>query len=261
MSPQHSNARSSLFGALFFPALVIGALIVVAILVMSFTGSDRATPRPGDGPSTLDADVMHSLKTRYDKLAEAKGNPDAPVTIREFGDYQCPACGHFEPTAEKIRQEYVDTGKVRFLFYDFPLAMHSHAQDAAIAARCAARQGTFWPYHNRLYKSQDQWSQESDPTSTYLDLALETGLDSQKLSACIKSEAPLAHINAERDAGQAISLRATPTVLVNDTVFVGGPSYTQLKSAIDQALSQAGAKADTRARQNDDTNGSNSNTP
>ncbi|RJS91949.1 DsbA family protein [Salinisphaera sp. Q1T1-3] len=240
MSPQQNRGQSKLFGALFIPALLIGAFIVIAILVMSFTGSERATPRPGDGPTTVDAGVMNQLRNQYDKLAEAKGNPNAPVTIREFGDYQCPACGAFEPTAERIRKEYVDTGKVRFLFYDFPLPMHQHAQAAAVAARCAAAQNDFWPFHNRLYQTQGQWSEQNDPTSMFLDLAVETGLDTNKLKACMNKETPLAQINAERDAGQAVSLRATPTVMVGDTLFVGGPSYDKLKTAIDEALAAAG---------------------
>lgn len=236
MSPQNQPRQSNLFGVLFFPALLIGAAIIVAVLVMSFTGQERATPRPGDGPRQLSSDVMDQLQDKYDKLAESIGPDDAPVTIREFGDYQCPACGHFEPTAQRLRDKYVKTGQVRFLFYDFPLAMHPHAQEAAIAARCAAKQSHFWPYHARLYESQADWAPKSDPTSFFLDLAVEAGADPTRLAACMKAETPLATINAERDAGQAISLRATPTVVVGDTVFIGGSSFDKLDAAIQKAL-------------------------
>ncbi|HET7313430.1 DsbA family protein [Salinisphaera sp.] len=241
MSPQNNKSQSSLFGALFFPVLVIGALIVIAILVMSFTGNKRTAPSPGDNIRQLSADTMATLRNQYDQLGEAIGDPDAPVTVREFGDYQCPACGNFEPTAERIRNEYVDSGKVRFIFFDFPLSMHPNAQTAAIAARCAGRQDKFWPYHSRLYQTQSKWAEKSDPSSAFLDLGLEAGLNTGKLKACMKNKTPLATINKERGAGEAIRLRATPTVLVGNTEFVGGPSYAKLKKAIDDALSAAGA--------------------
>lgn len=240
MSPQNNNSRSNLFGALFVPVLVIGALIIIAILVMSFTGNKRAAPSPDNGPSQLAADTMDTLARKYDKIGASVGPADAPVTIREFGDYQCPACGHFAPTAEKIRDEYVKTGKARFIFFDFPLQMHEHSQQAAVAARCAGKQDRFWTYHNRIYATQDKWAKQDDPTSSFLDLAVESGLDTGKLKQCMSSNEPLATINAERDAGTLIKLRATPTVLVNNTKFVGGPSYDKIKKAIDDALAAAG---------------------
>lgn len=240
MSPQSNNPRSSLFGALFVPVLAIGALILIAILVMSFTGNKRAAPSPDNGPRQLAASTMDELRNKYDKLGESMGQANAPVTIREFGDYQCPACGHFEPTAERIRDQYVKSGKVRFIFFDFPLQMHQHSQQAAVAARCAAKQGKFWTYHNRIYKTQDKWAKQDDPTSVFLDLAVESGLDTGKLKQCMNSNGPVATISAERDAGTLIKLRATPTVLVNNTEFVGGPTYDKLKKAIDEALADAG---------------------
>lgn len=240
MSPQNNHPRSNLFGALFVPVLVIGALIIIAILVMSFTGNKRAAPSPDNGPSQLAADTMDTLRHKYDKLGESMGPADAPVTIREFGDYQCPACGHFAPTAEKIREQYAKTGKVRFIFFDFPLQMHEHAQQAAVAARCAGKQDKFWTYHNRVYATQDKWSGQDDPTSMFLDLAVESGIDTGQLKQCLNSNEPAATINTERDAGLLIKLRATPTILVNNTEFVGGPSYDKLDKAIEDALAAAG---------------------
>ena len=234
MSAAPKKNRSSLFGVLFVPVLAIVGLIVIAILVMKFTGND-SQPAGNDGPTTVDASAMDQLRDKYDGLAEAQGPADASVVIREFGDYQCPACAQFEDTAQRLREEYADASDVRFLFFDFPLPMHQHAQAAAVAARCAARQDQFWPYHNKLYGTQDDWSRRDDPSSAFLDMGLELGLDTQALKACMSREAPLADINAERDAGQAVSLRATPTVMVGDTMFVGAASYDKIKQAIEAA--------------------------
>lgn len=239
MTQPNNSRQSQLFGAIFIPVVIVGILILVALLVISYASDTRTAPSPKDRSGQLSDSTMQTLCKKYDSFGEAVGNPDAPVTIREFGDYQCPACGHFEPTAQRIRKEYVDSGKVRFIFFDFPLHMHDNAKTAAIAARCAARQDKFWSYHGRLYQTQSKWSEKSDPTSMFLDLGLESGLDTGKLKACISDKKPLPKIKKEKKAGELIKLRATPTVLVGNTEFVGGPSYDKLQKAIKEALSAA----------------------
>ncbi|MBS63447.1 thioredoxin domain-containing protein [Salinisphaera sp.] len=231
MSPQNTG-RSSLFGALFVPALILGALIILAILVISFRGSGDSAAPGGDNVRTLSADSMNAFETEYDALGEAVGSADAPVTVREFADYQCPACGAFAPTAERIRDELVDSGKVRFIFFDFPLPMHAHAQQAAVAARCAARQDRFWPYHHRLFETQRDWSQRDDPTAMFLDMAVETGVNAQRLEACMTQGGVDDVIARNQEAGKAISLRATPTVIVGDQMFSGVVSYERIQQAI-----------------------------
>ena len=235
MSAAPNKNQSSLFRVLLVPALAIVGLIVVAIAVMQFASGGNERAGADDGPTTVDASVMDELRNKYDRLAEAQGSADATVVIREFGDYQCPACAQFEHTAQRLRDEYAEDSDVRFLFYDFPLPMHQNAQNAAVAARCAARQDQFWAYHNKLYASQNDWSRLDDPSSSFLDMGLELGLNTQQMKACMSGEEPLANINAERDAGQAVSLRATPTVMVGDTMFVGVASYDKVKQAIEAA--------------------------
>lgn len=238
MSPQNKQGQKqhSLFGIVFFPVLIVGILIVAAILIMSYSGDHRAAPSPQDNDHQLSSATMDKLRNQYDKLGESIGDPQAPVTIREFGDYQCPACRAFDSTAQRIRQQYVKSGKVRFIFFDFPLSMHPNSQPAAIAARCAARQGKFWPYHTSLYQAQPKWVDQSDPHSIFLDLALENGLDTDQLEACMKAKKPQEAIQGERKAGQLIQLRATPTVLVNNAKLIG-PSWDKIKQAIDDASS------------------------
>ena len=231
MSPQNTG-RSSLFGALFVPALILGVLIILAILVISFRGSDGPSGAGNDNVRTLAADTMTAFDNEYDALGEAVGSADAPITIREFADYQCPACGAFAPTARRIRDELVESGKARFIFFDFPLPMHAHAQQAAVAARCAARQDKFWPYHDRLFETQRDWSQRDDPTSMFLDMAVETGINAQRLEACMTQGGPDDVIARSQDAGKAIGLRATPTVLVGDQMFSGVVSYDRIQQAI-----------------------------
>lgn len=225
------KAPSSLFGILFIPAVIAGVLIIAAIMVISFRGGSKAST-DSDNPRKLDQSTMTAFRTQYDALGVAVGRDNAPITIREFGDYQCPACGAFAPTARRIRQDLVQSGKARFIFFDFPLPMHAHAQQAAEAARCAARQDKFWPYHERLYETQDQWAATGDATSSFLDIAVETGLDADKLKQCLKQNKTDAVIAKEQNAGKAIRLRATPTVIVGDTLFSGVVSFDRIQQAV-----------------------------
>ena len=233
---RQNNAGSSLFGALFIPALILGVLIILAILVISFRDTSQPTQASGDTPRELDADTMQRFRDDYDQLGESVGDADAPITIREFADYQCPACGAFAPTARRIRDELVDSGKVRFVFLDFPLPMHQHAKQAATAARCAARQNKFWPYHDRLFETQQQWAQEDDATSRFLDLAVETGVDADRLEQCIEQGATDDVIARSQEAGKAISLRATPTVIIGNQLFSGVIGYDRVQQAIGEQI-------------------------
>ena len=107
-------------------------------------------PVPG-GPAALPGSVRASLAD-----APALGRPDAPVTLVEFSDYQCPFCGRFfSATLSTLKRDYIDTGKVRYVFRDYPLAqIHPQARKAAEAAHCAGDQGKYWEMHDRLFRNQ-----------------------------------------------------------------------------------------------------------
>lgn len=237
MSPQNTQ-RSSLFAALFVPALILGALIIVAILLISFRSGDPGASRSasGNAPRTLDTSTLSAFEDNYDAIGVSIGQADAPITIREFADYQCPACGAFAPTARRIREELVDSGKARFVFFDFPLPMHAHAQQAAVAARCAVRQDKFWDYHDRLFETQRQWAQKDDPTSMFLDMAVELGVNADRLEQCMTQGGPDEVIARSRDAGKAVGLRATPTVIVGNQLFSGVIDYTRIQQAIAEQI-------------------------
>jgi len=223
--------RNSLYTALLPTLLILGALIIIALFVLWLSNNSSAQVSSADS-GKLNAEVMQKFKTDYDQLGVAVGDADAPITIREFGDYQCPSCGAFEPTATRIRKELVASGKARFVFFDFPLAMHQHAQEAAVAARCAERQGKFWPYHEALYAKQSKWASLDDATPTFLDIAVESGVDTQKLKQCVAQDATLDSIQQNRDLGEKIGIRATPTIMVGSSVFSGGVSYERIKNLV-----------------------------
>jgi len=159
--------------------------------------------------------------------ARTKGHPNAPVTVYEMADFQCPACRLFAVTVlPTLEREYVETGKVRWVFIHLPLtSIHPNAVPAAEVAECAGRQGRFWPTHDVLYKEQSQWARVSEPRALLVALAQRAGVDRSKLIACLDQGA--ARLEVERDAQRAArtGARATPSFYIEGGLLEGAP-YT-----------------------------------
>ena len=120
-----------------------------------------------------------------------KGSPDAEITIIEFSDFQCPFCLRFySDTLPLLEQNYVNTGLVNFVYRDFPLAMHSNAFPAHIAAECADEQGAFWPYHDMLFDRQNEWSAlpRDDVNTTFGIYADSLSLNRIEFDSCLNSD-------------------------------------------------------------------------
>lgn len=226
--PQHSN----LYNALLPIALILGGLIIVAVFVVWLTSAGQADV-PASDVGGLNPEVMQRFENEWDQLGVAIGDPDAPVTIREFGDYQCPSCKAFAATSERIREELVASGKVRFIFFAFPLAMHENSFEASVAARCAARQDKYWAYHEALFANQREWASMSDPMSMFLDLAVEVGIKAQRLKQCIVQGATRDAVVQTLALAKKIGIRATPTVMVGSKVFSGAVSYERVKTIVE----------------------------
>ena len=145
-----------------------------------------------------------------------KGDPDAPLTIMEFGDYQCPGCGAFALSVKpRLEADYVASGQARFVFYDFPLySIHPHAFLAARAARCAGDQDKFWEYHETLFRNQARWSGEATLGGTLSDYADELDLDMGDFNACVNSDKYADVVSANLELGMRMGVQSTPTVLV-----------------------------------------------
>lgn len=140
----------------------------------------------------------------------ALGRADAPIALVEFSDYQCPYCARFHATVlPRLKREYIDTGKLRLLFKDLPLAMHREAMPAARAARCAGAQGKFWQMNEALFANQARLG-----TDLYARLAQALALDIERFKACVGN--PLTHQRVQRDAGDArrLGINSTPTFVL-----------------------------------------------
>ncbi|MBI4055236.1 MAG: thioredoxin domain-containing protein [Elusimicrobia bacterium] len=153
-------------------------------------------------------------------LEKIKGPPDAPITLLEFSDFQCPACRAAQKPLQQILKNYGE--RIRIVFKHFPLErIHPWARSAAIAAECAHRQGRFWGYHDLLFENQTAWSssRSGDFLSNY---ALQLGMDGPRFESCLQD--PTADRKVTREAAEARARRihSTPTFLLNGQPLVGG---------------------------------------
>ena len=167
--------------------------------------------------------------------APVLGPRNAPVTIVEWSDFQCPFCGRVEPTLQQIRDEY--KGKIRLAWKNQPLSFHQNAMPAAEAALAAHEQGKFWEFHDELFKRQNELG-----PALYDDVAKKLGLDMNKFRASIESHRHAPQIQAEMTAGATVGAGGTPTFFINGKKLVGAQPLDQFKQIIDAELAAAVAK-------------------
>jgi protein-disulfide isomerase len=166
------------------------------------------------------------------------GKADAPFTLVEFADYQCPACGIFATLTEpKFKAEFIDTGKVRYIYRDFPLAIHANARPAARAAACAAQQDRFEPMKAILFRSQREWTNLplEEAKGQFKTLAGNAGINQESFGTCLESDQFDAAIQSDYDLGVRVGLTGTPSFVVNGYLFSGGLPIEGLRAALEAA--------------------------
>lgn len=158
-----------------------------------------------------------------------RGNAQAPVTIVEFADYECPFCKRAASTVNRVLDVYGD--QVRFAFRDFPLPMHPNARPAAEAAHCAGAQGKFWEYHDKLFASSDLSAQQ---LGTFAD---DLGLDRKKFDECLTKDTFVPAIDKDLAEGNDLGINGTPVFYVNGRLLDGAQPFEKFQEVIDEELS------------------------
>ncbi|HXJ19102.1 MAG TPA: thioredoxin domain-containing protein [Polyangia bacterium] len=194
-------------------------------------GLEKAAPPPPPPARGGEPDA----NTRY--RAEIKGSPmkgdkNAPVTIVQWSDYQCPFCGRVEPTVAKVMDEY--KGKVRVVWRDLPLPFHPNAMPSAIAARAAGEQGKYWEMHDKLFADQ-----QHQDRATFEKYAQELGLNMAKFKAALDAQKGKEAIEADAAAGGKIGAHGTPAFFVNGKFLSGAQPFEVFKAKIDEELKTA----------------------
>jgi protein-disulfide isomerase len=164
--------------------------------------------------------------------ARVLGNADAPVTIVEFSDYQCPFCKRALPVLKEILAKY--PGKVRLAYRDFPLgSIHPRAEAAAEASRCAGEQGRFWPYHDLLFEQQTKLDDAS-----LVGYARQLGLDAPRFEQCLKSHKYRAAVQQDLQKGEQLGISGTPAFFINGIPLMGARPLSSFTGIIDEELAR-----------------------
>jgi len=212
--------------------VLAGAIMAAALYFRGGTTGISLKPSPAVSPQVA-GQQLAVVNIPFNDKDPILGNKDAPVTMVEFSDFECPYCKQFqETTFPLIKKNYIDTGKVRFIYKDFPLSqIHPRAQASADAAQCANAQGKFWEYADILFKQQ--------PALADADLsryATDMGLDTTAFQNCVKAGTYRADIAADQQVGISVQVAGTPAFAINGKRIDGALPWEQFKQALDAAL-------------------------
>lgn len=203
-------------------------LVVAAWLMIAPSGL-RQTPAP-------------------DPLANrAKGRGDAPITMYEMSDFQCPFCRSFTlETMPALEREYVATGKLRVVYINLPLpSVHKNAMLAAQAALCAAEQRRFWPMHDELFRHQEAWATLADPRPYFLALGDSAGAGRAPFARCLATDATAAAVQSDAQRARRAGAKSTPTFYIEGGLLEGAAPVTVFRAVLDSIYR---SKTGTRPR-------------
>lgn len=176
--------------------------------------------------------------------ARTKGLASAPVTVYEMADFQCPYCGQFaRETFPTIESEYIKTGKVRWIFFNLPIpSIHANAVAAAEFAVCAGAQGKFWPVHNMLYASQDQWELLKDPVPFFQSKMTSLGLRPDEMNGCLQSGRGTAMVKDDVAGAQRSGAQSTPSFYIEGGMMAGAQPIEVFRHILDSVYQAKTAK-------------------
>lgn len=236
-----SNGGALIVGALMLAASILGSsyfiaqsidraadgLKRVAVEFEGVAGGDgRVAGEPSDAAARAEADRRYEIEIGQ---APVKGAANAPITIVEWSDFQCPFCARVTPTLGQVEKEYGD--KVRLVFKHMPLPMHPNAPGAHAAAEAAHRQGRFWEMHDRIFAAPNQLSSEQ-----YVVYATELGLDLDQFKTDSSSAEVQARIAADVDQAAQVGVTGTPAFFINGRFLSGAQPFESFKRMIDEEL-------------------------
>lgn len=222
--------------------IIIGVVALVgvggltAFALMSTGTGPTPVLDPASGPVTSTAATGKTADGFY-----FRGETDAPVTVVEYADFQCPACAAFVQSSvyQQLKGSYVESGQVQYIFHDFPLPQHRNSPVAAESAYCAGEQGDYWTMHERIFQTQQQWTRlsPSGARDFFGALAEQSGLDRAALESCLSAGTFTSHVQGAYDSSVQAGINATPSFVVNGRTV----NATQLLPAIDAALAPTGS--------------------
>ena len=230
---------------LFVLGVVMGTMYTkIRFLEAGYGGSAKAAaaaalpsvPTAPTQPGAPQAPTKVNVQVTADD--PVKGKSGAKLTIVEFGDYQCPFCGRFFKEVEpQIIKDYVDTGKVKFVYKNLAF-LGQESKDAANAALCAKEQNKFWEYHDKIYSSQSGENQGTFSVVNLKKFAVDLGLDASKFNSCLDGQKYNSQVQADIAEANKNGFQSTPSIAVGTVAVIGAQPYAQFKTIIDAELAK-----------------------
>ncbi len=220
--------------------IILGAVVVIVGFLMLRGGPGSLIPAAREPVEVAGLDDAATLVQVAQGIT--RGDPDAAITIVEFGDYQCPGCAGFATFVEpELLATYVETGKAKFVYYDFPIiSAHRNAFLAARAARCAGDQERYWEYHGMLFGNQQSWALSGNPTNMFVGYSGRLGLDEGAFESCLRSDRHAETVSANMRLGEEMGVTGTPTVLISAGGMpqVVGSSFEAIQEVMESLLGE-----------------------
>lgn len=210
--------------------ILLGIVAGTAVLLLGAVFFLSKQPQGASVQSSAQVDQNVLIKDDSYKI----GTSSAKVTMVEFADFQCPACGAAFPNVKRVVEENKD--RMLYVYRHFPLPQHKNAQVAAEAAEAAGEQGKFWQMHDLLFENQIDWSESDKPLDIFVSYATQIGLDTDKFKQAVEGKKFGGKINRDKGDGVSAGVNATPTIFINNQKYTGDFSYAALKAKIDLEL-------------------------
>jgi protein-disulfide isomerase len=234
-SRQKESTKSNPHKWLIWASVIQILLLIYIVFQMGGQGglavNNQAAPTPAAVPSAAPSPNI-DMEALMDDDA-VKGDPNAPVTIIEFSDFECPFCARFySDTLSQIDEQYIKTGKVKLVYRDFPLSFHPQAQKAAEAAECAGEQGKFYDMHDLLFEQGVQGG-----VAGFKGYAQQIGLDTGKFNTCLDSGEMASEVRKDFSDGQKAGVQGTPGFIINGNLVSGAQPFQVFQQVIEAELS------------------------
>lgn len=216
--------------------LLMVTVAVFAVILACSKSSSASAAAVATGPDS-------ALLRRADH-GRIEGSASAPVWVIEVSDFQCPYCRQFhDESYDALKRAYVDSGKVRIAYVNFPLSMHRNAMAASESAMCASAQDKFWPMHDVLFTTQKQWEGLPSPQRMFDSLAVAQGVELKAFQKCVSAHQTKPLIEADIDRASKQGVESTPTFLIGTMMVTGAQPLANFRRAIDSALTVAAGGA------------------
>lgn len=230
---------------LFLPISIIVAAVIISGAVLyskMIPQKDATAPTSNNNNNNAPAQPTGPVNVSVDDDA-VLGKSDAPVTIIEFSDFQCPYCRKFWKEAlAQIKKEYIDAGKAKLVFRDYPLSFHPMATPSAEAAECAKEQGKFWEMHDVMFQEQEKLGTVTIKyTSDDLkEWAAKVGVNANQFNDCFDSRKYKTEVEKDAADGAAAGITGTPAIFINGRLIAGAQPFSAFKAIIDDELKKVG---------------------